>query len=102
MPCLLGCLALFLPRVTLAMIWLFNQPWLAGAFKTNLWPILGFFFMPLTTLAYAWAWHQGSGSISGIGLVAVVIAVLIDLGIIGGGASSKRTRTYVAARRTKR
>jgi hypothetical protein len=102
MPCLLGCLALFLPRVTLALIWLFNQPWLASAFKTNLWPILGFLFMPLTTLAYAWAWHYGGGSIQGVGLAAVIIAALIDLGTVGGGASHKKTRQYVVMRRSSR
>ena len=50
--------------------------------------------MPLTTLAYAFAWHEGSGKIngSGLGLVVFIIALLMDLGIIGGGAASRKLR----------
>jgi hypothetical protein len=54
------------------------------------WPLLGFFLMPLTTLAYAWAWHYGNGSVDELGLVVVVLAVLIDLGLLGTGESSRR------------
>ncbi len=46
---------------------------------------LGFFFLPLTTLAYAWAINS-HGSVSGLPLAVVILAVLIDLGIIGSGA----------------
>lgn len=98
MPCLLGCLGLFFPRLAIALIWLFSN-YFDGVFRTTIWPVLGFLFMPLTTLAYAWAWHQGSGSISGIGLAVVVIAALIDLGTLGGGASHKEVRKYYAVRR---
>jgi hypothetical protein len=51
--------------------------------------LLGFFFLPLTTLAYAWSVHT-FGGIQGLGLVAVVIAFLIDIGAIGGGAAGRR------------
>ena len=54
MPCLAGCLALVLPRVTLVLVWLFTN-YLQEAYQTWLWPLLGFFLLPLTTLAYAWA-----------------------------------------------
>lgn len=94
MPCLIGCLALFAPRITIVLVFLLSN-YLKEAYETNLWPLLGFFFMPLTTLAYAWAWHlEPQGSISGIGLIAVIIAVLIDLGIVGGNAANPRVRGY--------
>jgi hypothetical protein len=89
MPCLAGCLALVLPRVTLVLVWLFTN-YLQEAYQTWLWPLLGFFLLPLTTLAYAWAMHYGDGSVSGIGLVVVVVAVLIDLGCLGSGETSRR------------
>jgi hypothetical protein len=90
MPCLIGCLALCMPRLALFLVWLFSD-YLSTAYQTVIWPVLGFLFMPLTTLAYAWAWHQGGGSVSGIGLVVVVIAVLIDLGLLGTSESSRRS-----------
>jgi hypothetical protein len=93
MPCLIGCLALLTPRLAIVLVVIFSD-YIGEAYKTMLWPVLGFFFMPLTTLAYAWAWHQGNGSVQGVGLVAVVIAVLIDLGIVGGNASHERVRAY--------
>jgi hypothetical protein len=93
MTLLLGCLALFFPRLVIIVTFLFSD-YLGRAYQTNLWPVLGFIFMPLTTLAYAFAKNQ-NGDVSGIYLVLVIIAVLIDLGIIGG--SAKRGRTYIAA-----
>jgi hypothetical protein len=93
MPCLIGCLALAAPRLAILLVVLFSD-YLGEAYKTYLWPFLGFLFMPLTTLAYAWAWHQGGGSVQGFGLIVVVIAVLLDLGVIGGNASNRRARDY--------
>jgi hypothetical protein len=89
MPCIIGCLALFTPRLALVLVWLFSN-YLGETYQTFLWPLLGFFFLPLTTLAYAWAWHYGNGSVNGLGLVIVVLAVLIDLGLLGTGESSRR------------
>lgn len=90
MPCLVLILALFIPRLTLVLIWLFSN-YLGRAYQTWIWPLLGFFFMPLTTLAYAWAMNA-NGSVSGGYLVAVVVAVLIDFGVIGGGGKSRRRK----------
>jgi hypothetical protein len=90
MPCLIGCFALFMPRLAIFLVWFFSD-YLDTAYQTLIWPVLGFLFMPLTTLAYAWAWHQGNGSVSGIGLVVVVLAVLSDLGLLGTGESSRRS-----------
>lgn len=90
MPCLMGCLALFFPRLAIILVWLFSD-YLGRAYETVLWPLLGFFFLPLTTLAYAWAVNT-NGTVNGIYLVVVVVAVLIDLGLLGGGAEGGRRR----------
>jgi len=90
MPCILTIIALAFPRIVLFLVFLLSN-YLGRAYHTVLWPFLGFFFMPLTTLAYAWAINS-AGSVEGIYLVAVVIAVLIDLGLIGSGEAGRRRR----------
>ena len=84
MGCLVGCLGLLFPRLVLFFVFLFSD-YLGRAYETNFWHFLGFLFMPLTTLAYAWAVNT-NGTVTGIYLVVVVIAVLIDLGLGGKGA----------------
>jgi hypothetical protein len=88
MPCLVGCIALGAPRVAMVLVVVFSD-YIGTAYATTLWPLLGFFFMPLTTLAYAWAIHSG-GDVSGGRLVVVVLAVLLDLGLIGSGSRARR------------
>ena len=90
MGCFIGCLALLMPRFAIVLVVLFSN-YMGRAYETFLWPLLGFFFMPLTTLAYAWAVNT-HGTVTGFYLVVVVIAVLMDLGIIGGGGASARRR----------
>ena len=90
MPCLMGCLALFFPRLAIVLVWLFSD-YLGRAYETVVWPLLGFFFLPLTTLAYAWGINS-NGNVTGIYLVVVILAVLIDLGLLGGGAEGGRRR----------
>src|SRR2546426_12371649 len=89
MPCLLGCLALFVPRIVLVLVFIFNHPYLSRVYQTVIWPLLGFFFMPLTTLAYAFAINS-IGRLDGVHLFIYVVAVLIDLGLLGSGESSRR------------
>ena len=100
MPCLLGCGALLFPRLIIVLMVIFSD-YLGQAYQTTLWPLLGFFFMPLTTLAYAWAWHSGGGSVAGVGLAIVIIAAIIDLGLMSGSASHKKVRKYYVVKRPK-
>ena len=88
MPFIVGCLALSMPRFAIILVVIFSN-YIGRAYQTTLWPLLGFFFMPMTTLAYAWAINS-RGSVAGFHLVVVVVAVLIDLGLIGGSASRRR------------
>lgn len=86
--CFLLLLAMIGPRFVIAMLALFSD-YLQTAYTGLLIPLLGFLFMPFTTLAYAWAINS-TGEVSGLQLVVVIIAVLIDLGVIGGGADRRR------------
>jgi hypothetical protein len=88
MPCLIGCLALATPRFAIVLVVIFSD-FIGHAFETTIWPLLGFVFMPLTTLAYAWAINS-RGSVEGVPLVIVVVAVLLDLGLIGGSSRARR------------
>lgn len=90
MGCFVGCLALLFPRIVLFVMFL-GGSYIGRAYETTLWPVLGFFFMPFTTLAYAWAVNS-NGTVTGGYLVVVVIAVLMDLGATGKGANDGRRR----------
>lgn len=88
MPCCLVLIILFLgPRVGLLALWLFSN-YLEKPFDGFLVPLLGFLFLPFTTLAYAWAINS-NGSVSGIYMAVLILAVLVDLGVVGGGARQK-------------
>jgi hypothetical protein len=88
MPCFIGCLALSMPRLAIVLVVIFSD-YIGRAFDTVLWPLLGFVFLPMTTLAYAWAINS-RGSVDGLHLVVVVLAVLMDLGMIGGSSRARR------------
>jgi hypothetical protein len=87
MPCLVALIALIFPRLAIILVVILSD-FLGNAYKTVLWPLLGFFFVPLTTLAYAFAINR-NGSVSGCYLVLVVLAVMIDLGMLGASRRRK-------------
>ena len=90
MPCLLVFVIVLFPRVTLALMWFFST-YLQRAFHGGLLvPLLGFVFLPLTTLVYAWELNSRMPT-AGLNLVWLLIAVVIDLGGIGGGATRSRS-----------
>lgn len=83
MGCLIGLFVLLLPRTIMVVLWLFSD-YLSTAFGTWVWPLLGFFVLPTTTLGYAVAQNR-YGGVEGVGLVLVVLGALVDLGALGGG-----------------
>ncbi len=89
MPCIFLIILLAFPRVVLAVMWL-TSTYLQRAFHNEmLMPLLGFFFLPLTTIVYAWEVNNHMAT-AGINLIWLLIAVLIDLGGLGGGAQRRR------------
>jgi hypothetical protein len=57
---------------------------LGRAYEGVIIPLLGFFFLPTTTLTYAIAENE-TGGFEGWGAVLIIVGVLFDLGIWGGG-----------------
>jgi hypothetical protein len=90
MGCLLLILFLIFPRIALLLIF-FLSNYLERAYHGLLVPLLGFIFLPLTTLVYAWManTHQ---PIAGINLLILIVAVVIDVGGLSGGEYHRRTR----------
>ncbi len=88
MPCLLLIFTLAFPRVAIVLLFLLSN-FLQRAYNSLLIIILGFIFLPLTTIVYAWVVNTHH-PVEGMYLVAVIVSVLIDLGLIGHGARSSR------------
>jgi len=84
MPCCLFAFVLFFPRVFLVGMFLFTN-YLQMAYHGLLIPLLGFLFLPLTTIVYAWIMN-GHHPLDGVYVIALIVAVLIDAGGLGGGA----------------
>src|SRR5579859_2863926 len=80
MPCLLLLLLLAFPRLGLAILFFFTH-YLDRAFHSILVLILGFLFLPLTTLAYAWMINSHL-PVEGINLVWLLLAALVDVGAL--------------------
>ena len=88
MGCVVGCLALAFPRVALVLVWLLGPVgYVSRPFPAAIWPVLGFLFLPTTTLAFVFAYGSIApvGGVSSFGWVLVVVGLLLDLGLIGGG-----------------
>jgi hypothetical protein len=94
MPCLVGCLALAFPRLALFLVWFLGGNYLARAYDGLLWPLLGFIFLPLTTLTFAFATNSlgQPGAVTPLGWLLTVVALLIDLGLVGHSGSRFRDR----------
>lgn len=79
MGCLVVLLAFISPRLALFAIFLFSDL-LSRAFDSWFVPLLGFFLLPWTTLAYAVMWSASSNQVSGFEWFIVILAFIIDLG----------------------
>jgi hypothetical protein len=91
MPCLLVIILLGFPRLALLLIVLFTD-WMAAAFETRVWPVVGFLFLPYTTLCYMWASIQTHHQINGGWAFLVALGVILDLGTHGSSGRRRRKR----------
>jgi hypothetical protein len=88
MPCLFLIVILLFPRVALALLFLFTH-YLDRAYHSILLLILGFLFLPFTTLVFAWMVNSHL-PVAGVNLLWLLLAVMADLGSVGHGYSRRR------------
>ena len=88
MPCLLALIALIFPRILIVVLWFFTS-WFNGVFQTLLWPVLGFIFLPVTTLWYSVVINNFGGQWTILNIIIMVLAIAIDMGSWGGGYKSR-------------
>ena len=88
MPILLLLLGFFFPRVIILILYFFTG-WFRTGFDGIILPILGFLFLPITLLWYGLVQYYFGGSWTTIPTIGIVIAVLLDLGLIGRGAKRR-------------
>ena len=78
--------ALITPRFIMFILWLFSD-YLNHAFSSGWWGILGFLFLPTTSIAYAIAQNEFTapgGGLEAAGIIVIVLGVAVDLGLLGG------------------
>lgn len=96
MPCLVGCAALIGPRIALFVILLFEPNWVERAFNGWAVPVIGFLFLPWTTLAWIICYDPLIG-ISGFGWLIVAFAFIVDIGSYISAISSRNSRKAAQA-----
>ena len=90
MCCFIAAAVFAAPRLFLFFLWMLTG-YIGRGFDTWLWPFLGFFFMPYTTLAYAAAMNEGGG-LKGLWMALFIVAILMDAGAFGGVKASRNRR----------
>ena len=86
MPLLILLLGLVAPRVSIVLLWLFTS-WFTGVFDRVLWLVLGLLLLPVSALWFSVVVNVFGGQWSILPVIGMVIAVLVDIGVIG---SSRR------------
>jgi hypothetical protein len=89
MCCAAASLVFLGPRFFIILWWIYDPTRWDRAFSTVLWPILGFLFMPWTTLMYV---SVQRGGVFGWDWFFIVIGVLADLASYSGSAYGNRDR----------
>lgn len=82
MPILFAIAGLFFPRLLIVVLYLFTG-WFNGVLDNILYLLLGLIFVPFSTLWYGVVFNYFGGNWDTVSTVGMVIAVAVDLGLIG-------------------
>ena len=91
--CLLAIMAMLSPRLAIFIVWIFTDR-MSIAFDSFWWGLLGFIFLPWTTLAWAVVYSVPEG-VTGFGWFLVILAFVIDITTHIGATQARRGATTV-------
>ena len=92
MCCLLAGLAFLGPRFVLVFMWIFGSR-VDLAFSSWVWPLLGLFFLPWTTVAYVLAWQPGGVS-GGWDYLLIALGVALDIATYSARSAKQRAAAW--------
>jgi hypothetical protein len=95
--CLIALATFISARLAIFLTWIFQNERMTAAMPSGLVGVLGFLFLPWTTLAYTWCYAYTPGvsanaGVTGIGWFIVILAFLVDLGSYGSSDRYRRQR----------
>jgi hypothetical protein len=91
--CLFFAMLLLGPRAALILAYFAWPARWELVYEAWLWPVLGFLFLPWTTLMYLFV---APGGLNAFDYFWLALAVLLDLGSLFGGARSRRSPAQMA------
>ena len=89
MCCLFTTLMFLGPRAGILVWWLISPARWNLAFDSFIWPLLGFLFLPWTTLMYVIIFPSG---ITGFDWIWLGLGVLADIGMYAGGGYGNKDK----------
>ena len=92
MCCFIAILAFLGPRFALVVMWITGNR-VDLAFSSWVWPLLGLFFLPWTTLAYVLAWQPG-GLNGGWDYLLVGLGVALDIATYSSRSAARRANAW--------
>jgi len=87
--CMITLLGVIVPRLAILAGWLNDPVAWGSAFNSQIWPILGFLFLPWTTFFFV---LFQSGGYDAIEMIFLICAILGDIGTWGGGIFGNKDR----------
>ncbi len=94
--CFVALAAFLSPRLAIFLVWLFDNERMSAAFNSFWIALLGFLFLPWTTLAWAVAYAPVRG-VTGFGWFLVGFAFVCDIMTHVGSAQARRNQRATSA-----
>ena len=91
MCCFITALMLFGPRLAILVWWIYTPVYISSLFQSWIWPLLGWVFLPWSTLMYM---TVAGGGIVGFDWIIVGIGIFADIGTYLGGYRERERAPY--------
>jgi hypothetical protein len=94
MCCFVTALLLAGPRLAILVWWIYTPIYITTLFQSWIWPLLGWVFLPWTTLMYMTVANPGGGGIIGFDWIILGLGVFADMATYFGGYRERARVPY--------